>query len=116
MADNATATEPEVNWIDSDKDYSVGLLDGKLVCRNPKGKHLASVPKWLKETDESQQLLALKDWLTDHQQQCRDTVEMWMLRSLPVPRAVLAAVWPDPAWQSVLHNSVVCAVRKEKLI
>ena len=34
-----------------------------------------------------------------------------MLRSLPVARTVLAAVWPDPAWSGLLKNLVVCAVK-----
>ena len=54
----ATAVENEedsINWLDSEKDYAIGLSDGKLVCRNPKGKKLASVPKWLKDTEQAQQ-------------------------------------------------------------
>jgi hypothetical protein len=27
--------------------------------------------------------------------------------SLPVPRAVLQAVWPDPAWRAVVEDAVV---------
>jgi hypothetical protein len=30
-----------------------------------------------------------------------------MVRSLPVPFAVLAGVWPDPAWQAALRDLVV---------
>ena len=105
-----------VNWIDADRDYAVGLLDAKLVCRNPKGKQLASVPKWLKESEQAQQLLALKDWLAEHQQQCRETIELWMMRSLPVPRTVLAAVWPDPSWRDILMNAVACAVKRGKTV
>lgn len=120
MAKKAAVEQPpaadELNWIDAEKDYAVALADGKLVCRNPRGKQLASVPKWLKDTELSQQLIALKDWLAEHQRQCLETTEMWMLRSLPVPRKVLASVWPDPAWKDQLFNAVVCAVKKDKLI
>ncbi|EST20558.1 hypothetical protein M878_39470 [Streptomyces roseochromogenus subsp. oscitans DS 12.976] len=30
-----------------------------------------------------------------------------MVRSLPVPLAVLTRVWPDPAWQAALRDRVV---------
>lgn len=109
------ALEDDLRWLDAERDYSVALDDGKLVCRNPSGKRLASVPKWLKDADVAQQLVALKDWVSEHQQQCRETTEMWMLRSLPVPRKVVAAIWADPAWKNMLFNSVVCAVTKDSL-
>jgi hypothetical protein len=40
-------------------------------------------------------------------------VEQWMLRSLPVPRAVLEAVWEDPSWRKPLENAVVVAVKAD---
>ncbi len=104
-----------VSWLPADKDYALALLDGKVVGRNPKGAKLASVPPWLKESELAQQLTGLRDWLDEHEQQSMAAIELWMLRSLPVPRDVLAAVWPDPAWQSVLMNSVVCAVKKGEI-
>jgi len=108
--------DDEICWIEADKDYAIALKDGKLVSRNPKGKTLASVPKWLKDSEHAQQLVNLKDWLAEHQQQCQDNVELWMLRSLPVPRSVLAAVWPDATWRSVLENAVVCSVTKNEIV
>ena len=102
-------------WLPADKDYALALLDGKVVARNPKGAKLASVPPWLKESELAQQLTSLRDWLDEHEQHCVASIELWMLRSLPVPRDVLAAVWPDPAWQSVLMNAVVCAVKKGEI-
>lgn len=39
-----------------------------------------------------------------------------MLRSLPVPHAVLTAVWPDPTWREILENSVVCSVKKDQVV
>ncbi len=98
-------------WNAAEKGYQLALAGGKLRCRNAKGKELASVPKWLRESDMAAQFLALRDWLGQHRQQCLDTVETWMLRSLPVPRDVLLAVWPDPTWQSLLRNVVACPVR-----
>lgn len=104
--------DADVNWIAADKDYTVALVDGKLTSRNPKGKPLASVPKWLKDSELGQELLAVRDWLKEHQQECLAKAELWMLRSLPVPRKVLAAVWPDPAWQQLLTNAVVLPIVK----
>lgn len=107
-----SAPESGVSWLPADRDYSLALLDGKVVGRNPKGAKLASVPPWLKESDLAQQLISLRDWLDEHDRQCMASVELWMLRSLPVPRDVLAAVWPDSAWQAILSNAVVCSVKK----
>ena len=100
-----------LTWISAEKDYKIALDNGKLVCQNPKGSRLASVPKWLKDGEAAQQLTGLKEWLAQHETDCRDTLELWMLRSLPVARNVLAAVWPDPAWSGLLKNLVVCAVK-----
>ncbi len=114
MAESATldaaAQVEEIVWLDADKDYALGIAQGKLVCRNPKGKKLASVPKWLKETDLAEQLLAMCEWLADHRTECLRQVELWMLRSLPVPREVLVEVWPDPDWADMLRNLVVMPV------
>src|SRR5262245_46736428 len=97
----------EVLWIDADKKYSFGIEDGKLVCSTPEGKHLAAVPKELKESDLAEQLTALCEWLADHRTECLRRVETWMLRSLPVPCDVVRAVWPDPDWRDMLQNLVV---------
>jgi hypothetical protein len=96
-----------IAWIEADKDYALGVDDGKLVSRSPQGKPLASVPKWLKETPLAEQLVALCEWLEDHQTECLRRIEAWMLRSLPVPREVVEAVWPDPDWSGMLRNLVV---------
>jgi hypothetical protein len=117
VAKKATAaidveTQPDpildsVSWIDADKEYALGIDDGKLVCRSPKEKKLASVPKWLKETDLAEQLLATCEWLAAHRVDCLRRVETWMLRSLPVPIDVLLSVWADPDWRAMLQNLVV---------
>ncbi len=96
-----------VPWLDAGKDYALGIEGGKLICRNPAGKKLASVPKELKESDLAEQLAALCEWLADHRTDCLRRVETWMLRSLPVPCAVVRAVWPDPDWSDLLRNLVV---------
>jgi hypothetical protein len=46
-SDSALANIP---WLDADNKYALGIDGGKLVCRNPAGKKLTSVPKELKES------------------------------------------------------------------
>lgn len=107
-AATAVATEADgLAWVDAGKGYTIALEGGKLVCRNKAGKRLSSVPKEVKETEAAENLLALREWLDDHERECRQTVEAWMLRSLPVPRAVLQSVWQDVAWRTPLENAIV---------
>jgi hypothetical protein len=80
-----------------------------VVARNDKGKVLSTVPKNLKDSEIVEQLEGALELLANHAVECRETVESWMLRSLPVPRAVTKAVWPDPAWRAPLENLVVRA-------
>lgn len=104
------ATPPagaEPGWIDAGNGYALGIRDERVVARNSKGKVLGSVPKELKEGEAFLQLAEALDLLEHHAEECRDTVEMWMLRSLPVPRSVIVAVWPDPAWRRLLENTVL---------
>jgi len=96
-----------ISWQPADKGYGLALIDGKLACRNPKGKTLATLPPWIKESELAQQLLALSEWLDEHALECLHTVERWMLRSLAVPREVLHQIWPDPDWRKVVENIVV---------
>src|SRR5580704_18977737 len=100
----------DIPWLEADKEYALGIEGGKLVCRNPAGKKLASVPKPLKESALAEQLTALCEWLADHRTECLRRVETWMLRSLPVPCDVVRAVWPDPDWSDMLRNLVVTPI------
>ncbi len=100
----------DIRWLDADKKYALSIDGGKLVCRNPGGKRLSSVPKELKESALAEQLTALCEWLADHRTECLRRVETWMLRSLPVPCDVVRAVWPDPDWRDMLRNLVVAPV------
>jgi hypothetical protein len=99
-----------LGWIEAGKGYALTLDGGKLAARNDKGKRLSSVPKELRDGEVADQLEALRDWLVEHDRECLATVEQWLLRSLPVPRAVLERVWDDPAWRKPLENAVVVAV------
>ncbi|MEO8703953.1 MAG: DUF4132 domain-containing protein, partial [Kofleriaceae bacterium] len=102
--------EAGLGWIDAGKGYQITLDGGKLAAKNDKGKRLSSVPKDIKDGDAADQLEALRDWLVEHDRECIATVEQWMLRSLAVPRAVLQAVWDDPAWRKPLENAVIVTV------
>ncbi|MFF3985568.1 DUF4132 domain-containing protein [Streptomyces sp. NPDC001797] len=95
-----------MGWVTAG-DYEVALDDGKVVCRNAAGRRLKSVPAKLADDPAVLGLRQLAEWLERHERQCLADVERWMTRSLPVPLAVLARVWPDPGWQSALRDLVV---------
>ncbi|MFF5147137.1 DUF4132 domain-containing protein [Streptomyces sp. NPDC013157] len=95
-----------MGWVTAG-DYEVALDDGKVVCRNAAGRRLKSVPAKLADDPAVLGLRQLAEWLERHERQCLADVERWMTRSLPVPLAVLAQVWPDPAWQAALRDLVV---------
>ncbi|MDX3573723.1 DUF4132 domain-containing protein [Streptomyces bobili] len=95
-----------MGWV-SAGDYEVALDDGKVVCRNAAGRRLKSVPPKIADDPAVVGLRQLVEWLERHEHRCLTDVERWMVRSLPVPFAVLARVWPDPAWQAALRDLVV---------
>ncbi|MEV5956071.1 DUF4132 domain-containing protein [Streptomyces sp. NPDC051987] len=95
-----------MGWVTAGE-YEVALDDGKVVCRNAAGRRLKSVPAKLADDPAVLGLRQLAEWLERHARQCQADVERWMTRSLPVPRAVLTRVWPDPAWQTALRDLVV---------
>jgi hypothetical protein len=99
-----------IAWVEAQDGYALALSGGKLVARNPQGKALSSLPKKLKDSELAEQLLALRDWLAEHQRECHDAVETWMIRSLPAPRTVIESVWDDPAWRGALENAVVVPI------
>ncbi|MFJ8692334.1 DUF4132 domain-containing protein [Streptomyces roseolilacinus] len=88
-------------------DYEVALDGGKVVCRNAAGRRLKSVPGKIADDPAVVGLRQLVEWLERHERQCLSDVERWMVRSLPVPLAVIERVWADPAWQAVLRDLVV---------
>jgi uncharacterized protein DUF4132 len=99
-----------MSWLDAGGGYQVRLGDnGKVVCRNAKGRQLASVPAALREHPDVVRLRQLAEWLGRHDAECRATVDNWMVRSLPVPTGVLAEVWQDTAWRTPLADLVVRA-------
>jgi len=99
-----------VGWLDAGSGYQVRIGErGKVQCRNAKGKLLASVPSALKEDPQVVRLRQLTEWLDRHEAECRSTVDEWMVRSLPVPTALLVQVWADSAWAAALRDLVVTA-------
>lgn len=95
-----------MGWIAAG-DYEITLRDDAVVCRNSAGKELKSLPKAVKDSPEAIQLREALVWLERHAAQCRAVVETWLVRSLPVPVAVLAQVWADEAWRGVLQDAVI---------
>ena len=98
-----------MQWIPTGTGHELAIRDGAIVARNSKGKELASVPPAARKTAAWEDLDAALSFLHTHDAEAGAEVERWLLRSLPVPRAVLAEVWPDEAWRSWLTDLVVAA-------
>lgn len=99
-----------MGWIETSGGYAVALDGTRVLCRNAAGRTLKQVPSKLKDDAEVVRLRQLAEWLERHERECREQVDIWLVRSLPVPVALLARVWPDPAWRSVLRDLVVAPV------
>lgn len=97
-------------WLATANGYEITLRAGQLVCRNNKHKELRSVPAAVRDDPAAVGLRQLTQWLTRHESGCRDDIERWMVRSLPVPMTVLAKVWPDSSWRTALTDLVVAVV------
>ncbi|MFK4111245.1 DUF4132 domain-containing protein [Streptomyces sp. NPDC002176] len=87
--------------------YEVALEGGKVVCRNAAGRLLKTVPPKIADDPAVVGLRQLTEWLERHERESLAAVERWMVRSLPVPLAVVTRVWPDPAWRAALSDLVV---------
>lgn len=110
MAGTTTDGAPDLQWIETGAGYDLALKGKRLVARNAKGKVLSAVPKPARETEAAETLLALRDLLARHDEQCVATGERWMLGSLPIATAAIVAVWPDPSWQAALRDAVLAPV------
>jgi len=114
--DEASKTSQSGAWLDAANSYKLGILNGKVACKNPKGTVLSSLPASLKEDPITDQLQALVGWLEEHQLECLHTVERWMLRSLVIPSQTLFEVWRDPDWRSaMIHLAIAPASSKGKI-
>jgi hypothetical protein len=96
-----------MGWVAATEGYEVSVEGETVLCRNKSGKPLKSIPAKVKNAPAYLQLRQLTDWLGRHTRECREQVERWMVRSLPVPVAVIAEVWPDTAWQDALRELVL---------
>lgn len=96
-----------MSWLPVSTGHEITIRDGAIVTRNAKGRELASVPPKVKKTEEFEQLEQTLTFLKDHDAEAGRTVERWLQRGLPVPRAVIGEVWADEAWRSWLTDLVV---------
>lgn len=100
-----------LGWLSAGDGYEVALLEGRVVARSTSGRaagrQLKSLPKQVREHPEAERLRRLAEWLDRHAAACLAQADTWMVSSLPVPTGLVAAVWPDEAWQSVLRDLVV---------
>jgi hypothetical protein len=99
-----------VAWLDAGGGYQLALDGGAVRARGPRGRVLASLPAALRGSPLLRRLRDLREWLERHERECAATVEGWMVRSLPVPTGVLEALWPDPAWRTVLRDAVIAGL------
>ncbi|WP_311733926.1 DUF4132 domain-containing protein [Streptosporangium becharense] len=91
--------------------YEIALIEGRVAARptagRAAGRRLKSLPKQLRDHPEVERLRRLAEWLDRHAEACLSQVDTWMVSSLPVPTGLVAEVWPDEAWRSVLRDLVV---------
>ncbi|MBM2622020.1 DUF4132 domain-containing protein [Actinoplanes sp. LDG1-06] len=99
-----------MGWVAAGADYEVSLDGSRVVARKSGGRPLKSLPKALKEHEAVVGLRQLAEWLKRHEASARAEVERWMIRSLPVPAAVIAEVWADETWRALLRDVVVVPV------
>jgi predicted DNA-binding WGR domain protein len=96
-------------FVPAEGGYSLGIAEGRVVARSPQGKLLASLPKAVKDSPVLTRLEEALEQLEAHEARCAAEVEAWMLRALPVPRAVLESVAQDPAWWGRIQHLVAQA-------
>ncbi|BBA97299.1 hypothetical protein RVR_2971 [Actinacidiphila reveromycinica] len=99
-----------MGWIEAAGGYAVTLEGTRVVCRNAAGRTLKQVPGKLRTDPEVVRLQQLVEWLERHERECLAEVDGWLVRSLPVPAALIARVWPDAAWRAALRDLVVAPV------
>jgi hypothetical protein len=108
-----TAEAERMAWLTAGGGYEVTLDAGRIACRNQKGKVLKSMPSSLRDDPAVAGLRQLTEWLARHEAEIREQVDLWMIRSLPVPAALLARVWPDETWRAALSDLVVAVLDED---
>ncbi|WP_326639601.1 DUF4132 domain-containing protein [Streptosporangium sp. NBC_01755] len=100
-----------MGWLAAGDGYEVALVEGRVAARatagRAAGRRLKSLPKQVREHPEVERLRRLAEWLDRHEAACVARVDAWMVSSLPVPTELVARLWPDEAWRSVLRDLVV---------
>jgi hypothetical protein len=99
-----------MGWVAAGAGYEVSVDGRKVIARTTAGKRLKSVPKAVKDHEAVTGLRQLIEWLARHEATSRAEVERWMIRSLPVPAAVITQVWADEAWRGALRDLVIVPV------
>ncbi|MFJ2953806.1 DUF4132 domain-containing protein [Streptomyces sp. NBC_00669] len=102
-----------MGWIEAAGGYAVTLDGARVVCRNAAGRALKQVPGKLRTDPEVVRLQQLAEWLERHERECLAQADAWLVRSLPVPAALIARVWPDAAWQAALRDLVVAPLAED---
>ncbi|MBN9643185.1 DUF4132 domain-containing protein [Corynebacterium sp. CCM 8862] len=100
--------DDQLDWIEAEG-YHLALDGSEIVCRNAKGTKLKTVPAKARKTGQYQELLATRDFLDQHTDQCKSTVLAWFLAGEEIPVVLLGQVWTDPAWRHWLEDLVVCS-------
>lgn len=96
-----------LQWTPATPGHELALDGTTLRCRKSNGQVLKSVPRAVRDGSVWEELSELRDRLVRHEAACRTTVESWLLAGVPIPAALLARVWPDPAWRCCLEHLVV---------
>lgn len=96
-----------MSWFPTGTGHELAIDDGRIVARNSKGKPLAKVPAAAKKTQAWEELDSLLSFLHAHESEVKEQVELWLLRSLPVPVQLLKEVWVDESWRRFLTDLVV---------
>ncbi|WBB61764.1 DUF4132 domain-containing protein [Streptomyces sp. WMMC500] len=94
-------------WVPATHGHELALDGTTLRCRKSDGRVLQSVPGAVRSSSTGEKFTALAERLVRHEEECRSTVESWLLAGVPVPAALLGRVWPDPGWRSALEHLVV---------
>ncbi|GAA3850436.1 DUF4132 domain-containing protein [Streptomyces sedi] len=94
-------------WHPATPQHELALDGTTLRCRKPQGRELGSIPRAARDSRTGRGLSELRERLVRHEDECRTTVESWLLAGIPVPAALVARVWPDPSWRSALAQLVV---------
>ncbi|NUR88484.1 MAG: hypothetical protein HOY71_30715, partial [Nonomuraea sp.] len=61
----------DLAWVQATDTHWLALDGARLVCRNAAGRRLKAVPKQARESAAAEDLVALRDQLARHEEQCR---------------------------------------------